>query len=149
MISRNALYEAIETLIEDAADDTPLKDALSFRNLRSSVDEADKVVRVEVFTGRHAMTDEDHRKELGVKFTVQCWVTPADDTQEAVDTAVDTSFDMSRVIFEALEGTSLGGNVCDCSFPTDDGDNFETGEANLGTIRRGVTYLDGVINRVN
>jgi hypothetical protein len=145
MITRNALYSFIETLIENAADDTPLKDAESFRNLRESVDEATKIVRVEVFTGEHAMTDEDHRKELGVMFTVQCWVTPEDQEQTSIDSAVDDSFDMSRAIFEAIAGdTSLGNKVCDCY-----GSTFETGEANLGTLRRGVTYLDGTINRVS
>lgn len=145
MITRNALYSFVETLIENAADGTPLKDALSFRNLRSSVDEAVKVVRVECFDGQHVMTVEDCRKEANVKFTVQCWVLPETegDEQAAIDTAVDDSFDMSRTIFEEMAAdTSLGGLVCDSY-----ADEFETGEANLGTVNRGVTYLDGTINQ--
>ena len=144
MITRDALYSFVQGLIDSAADDTPLKGAENFRDLRSSVDEADKVIRIEVFTGEHAMTDEAKRKELGVTFTIQCWVLPEDDSQAAIDTAADESFEMSRAIYEGIEGTSLGGLVCDCSTG-----EFETGEANLGTIRRGVTYLDGVINRVS
>jgi hypothetical protein len=126
MITRDALYEFVGTLIENAAVDTPLYEAEIFRNLRTSVDEAVKVIRVECFTGQHALTDEERRKELVVRFTVQCWVLPTDDTQEAIDTACDESFEMSRTIFVAIAG-----------------------EANLGSVRRGVTYLDGIINNAS
>lgn len=143
MITRDALYVFIENLIATAASGSPLDGAEVFRNLRTSVDEAIKVVRVECFVGEHCMTTETKRKELHVKFTVQCWVLPDDDTQAAIDTATDDSFEMSRTIFEAIagDGTGFGGLVCDAY-----ADEFETGEGNLGTVRRGVTYLDGLIN---
>ena len=149
MISRNALYSFVESLIENAGIDEPLRDAVTFRNLRTSVDEAEKVIRIECFTGQHCMTTEDVRKELKVQFTIQCWVTPDNnrysDEQIANDAAVDLSFDMSRVIFEAIAAnTSLGGLVCDAEC-----DEFESGEANLGATQRGVTFLDGVINQAS
>jgi len=147
MISRNALYDFIEDLIDNAAVDSPLDGAQVFRNLKTSIDEAIKVVRVECFDGQHVMTTEDMRKELVVRFTVQCWVIPdlSSGDQLGIDTAVDDSFDMSRVIFEAIAGeTSLGGAVCDAY-----ADEFETGEASLGTMMRGVTFLDGIINNAS
>jgi hypothetical protein len=143
MISRNALYSFIETIVGAALDGSPLHGAESFRNLRSPVDETTKVIRVECFVGQHVMTTETVRKEANVRFTVQCWVTPESGEQTDIDAAVDESFDMSRILFEAIASdTSLSGGVCDAYC-----DEFETGEANLGTIRRGVTFLDGLINR--
>ena len=145
MISRDALYTFIENLISESAVDSALDQAQVFRNLRTPVDEATKVVRVECFVGQFGQTDEDKRKELGVLFTVQCWAIPADETQVAMDDATDLSFDMARAIFEGIAADpALDGTVCDCY-----ADEFETGEANLGTIRRGVTYLDGIMNRVS
>jgi hypothetical protein len=139
MITRNALYSFVESLIDAAANGEPLFEASSFRNIRTFVDEAEKVVRVECFDGQFCMSEEDVRKELGVRFTVQCWVLPEDDEQTSIDTAVDLSFEMARTIF-----ADLNGQVCDAY-----GDQFETGEANLGRQRRGVTYLDGIINRAS
>jgi hypothetical protein len=104
-----------------------------------------KVVRVECFDGTFCFSEEDQRKELGVRFTVQCWVLPEKDDQPDIDTAVDLSFEMARAVFNAMAGNAdLGGKVCDAY-----GDQFETGEANLGRQRRGVTYLDGIINRAS
>jgi hypothetical protein len=145
MITRNALYSFVESLIDAAANGEPLFEASSFRNIRTFVDEAEKVVRVECFDGQFCMSEEDVRKELGVRFTVQCWVLPEDDEQTSIDTAVDLSFEMARTIFEGIAGNAdLNGQVCDAY-----GDQFETGEANLGRQRRGVTYLDGIINRAS
>jgi hypothetical protein len=145
MITRDALYTFVETLVASAANGTPLKDAVSFRNLRTSVNEAKKVVRVECIDGTFCFSEEDVRKELRVRFTIQCWVTPDGKDQTDIDAAVDLSFEMARTIFDAMAGNAdLGGKVCDAY-----GDQFETGEANLGTVRRGVTYLDGMINRAS
>lgn len=145
MISRNALYEFIEGLIEAAAVGDALYEAVIYRNIRNSVDQNRKVVRIEVLTGEHCMTSEDMRKELGVEATIQCWVLPEGTGLTDLDAAADASFDMSREIFEAIAGnTSLGGRVCDCDFR-----EFETGHANLATAKRGVTYLDGVINHAS
>lgn len=145
MITRDALYDFIDTLIDNAGEGTPLENAVIFPNIRGSVDDADKVVRVECFNGNHAMTDEDRRKELRVQFTIQCWVKPTGDDLTDIDTAVDLSFEMSRTIFRAIASdTSLNNKVCDCY-----ADEFETGEANLGATRRGVTFLDGTINEAS
>ena len=147
MITRNALYDFIENLIRDADAGTALDEAFTFRNLRTSVDDARKLIRVECFDGQHAMTAESCRKELGVSFTIQCWVLPDEELPEqiAIDEAIDLSFDMSRQIFEGIASdTSLNGAVCD-SYANE----FETGESNLGTTRRGVTYLDGIINQAS
>lgn len=147
MIARDALYSFVESLIDNAAYESPLYEAASFRNLRTSVDEAVKVVRVECFFGQYLLTEETKRQEANVQFTVQCWVLPdtnaATDEQTAIDTAVDLSEAMAREIFENIAVTAnLNGTVCDAYAET-----FESGEANLGAIRRGVTYLDGVINQ--
>lgn len=147
MISRDALYDFVEDLIDNAEVDSPLDGAQVFRNLRTSIDEAVKVVRVECFLGDHCMTTEETRKELAVEFTIQCWVIPdlSDGELAGMDAAVDDSFDMSRVIFEAMAtDTSLGGRVCD-SYSS----KYESGEASMGTLSRGVTFLDGVINQAS
>lgn len=146
MITRNALYSFVESLVEAATDhDHPLYEAVTFRNLRSSVDETDKVIRVECFDGAFCFSEEEKRKELGVRFTVQCWVLPGGEDQVDIDTAVDLSFEMARAVFEGIAGNAdLNGAVCDAY-----ADEFETGEANLGRQRRGVTYLDGMINQAS
>jgi hypothetical protein len=144
VITREALYDFIQTVIDASDVSDALNGAEVFRNLRTSVDEAEKVVRVEVLAGQHCMSEEDVRKEIGVQATIQSWVKPdldAGDEQQAIDDATDLSFEMSREIFRAIAGDpGLDGRVCDSSF-----EEFETGEANLGG-RRGVTYLDGIIN---
>jgi hypothetical protein len=153
MITRDALYDFIETLVDNADPSSALFDAASFRNLRGSVDTKEdgtpvkKVVRVEVFVGQHCMTTEDKKKELNVEATIQCWVTPESEGDELanLDQACDDSFDMSRELFEAMAAnTNLNGLVCDSYF-----DEFETGTANLGSFNRGVTYLDGTINQAS
>lgn len=145
MITRQALYDFIGTLISGAAPSSALKDALVFRNLRTSVDEAKKLVRVECSDGQFSFSEEDVRKENRVRFTVQCWVKPDSKNQTDIDAAVDLSFEMAREIFEGIAGNAdLNNKVCDAY-----GDQFECGEANLGTIRRGVTFLDGMVNRAS
>jgi hypothetical protein len=115
-----------------------------FRSLRTSVDEARKVVRVECFTGE---LDVGEREENNVQSTIQCWVLPDFDSygteQEAIDAAADESFDMAKAIYTAIApNMDLNGMVCTADFR-----EFETGQAKLGSAQRGVTYLDGVINR--
>lgn len=154
MITRNALYDFIQTVIDDADIDDALNGAEVFRNFRTSIDVAEKVVRVETTTGQFCVATEDKLKERNVRATIQCWVLPdvtqADDEQSAVDDATDVSFDMAQALFEAIEGDpTLNDKVCDVSFEGDDDLGFETGEANLGTVRRGVTYLDGLINQAS
>lgn len=149
MISRDALYAFIESLIDDAEDGDALFEAQPFRNLRTSIDEAQKVIRVECFDGMHDVSPREKETEKNVRATVQCWVKPDidganGDEELAVDTAADLSFDMSKEIFNAIaQNPGLNGGVCDSSFQ-----EFETGEANLGG-RRGVTFLDGVINQAS
>lgn len=145
MITRNALYDFVDALIEAAPQSSPLSDARSFRSLRGSIDDAVRIVRVEVTEGYHALSSDPKLKELRVQAVIQCWVLPEDDSEAALDDATDESFEMSRAIFEAVAQSShLSGKVCDTDFQ-----QFETGYANLGSIRRGVTYLDGVINQAS
>lgn len=145
MITRNALYDFVEALIDAAVDGDALFDAVSFRNLRGSVNEAPKVVRVECIAGELNLSAEAKRKELNVEGTVQCWVQPATAEETDLDDAMDAAFDMAQAIHGAIANDpSLSGAVCDAQFR-----EFETGYANLGAARRGVTYLDGVINRAN
>lgn len=146
MIARDALYTFIENLIDASTSDDALYEAISFRNHRSDVDAATKVVRVDVIDGLMVVTDESSRKEEGVKFTIQFWVTPDSGSDElaALDDAKDVSFDMARQFFDALhEDQSLGGTVC-----LADADFFETGVVNMAGSQRGVTYLDGEVNPI-
>lgn len=144
MIARDALYDFIQTLIDGSSSGDALYGAESFRNLRGTVNEAVKVVRVDVLEGLMAVTDEPIRQEQGVAFTVQFWCTPESTELSDLDDAKDTSFDMARQFFDALhENQSLSGSVCMA-----DADVFETGEANLGSSLRGVTYLDGEVNPI-
>jgi len=150
MISLNALYAFIESLIAAADEETPLKDAVSFRNVRGPVDEAKKVVRCECWQGRRSKAGDDECKETEVKFIVEFYVLPeqpsADlDALARLDAARDESFEMMNVFFEALTdggaGATLNGAV-EIAY----GDEWENGEANLGTQRRGATYFYGQIN---
>jgi hypothetical protein len=144
MISRNALFTFIESLIEAAASDDALYEAVSSRNVRAQVTPV-KIVRVDCFVGEHCLTEESHRKELLVKSVIECFARPASTKQADMDDAADISFDMSREIFEAIaESPSLGGAVCDAYFA-----EFETGTANFGSALHGVTYLDGMINQAS
>lgn len=145
MITRNALYTFIESLIASAGVGTPLEGATSFRNVHGSVNAATKVVRVECITGQHCMTTEDRTKELNVQATIQTFCLPATDEEADLDTAIDTSFEMSRTIFRAIaDNPQLNNLVCDSYF-----DDFETGYANLSATRYGVTWLDGLINQAS
>lgn len=145
MITRDALYSFTENLISGSTGTEPLFDAVSFRNLRTSVDEANKVVRIDVLDGQMCMTEETTREELNVRFTAQFWVVPAGDALADLDDATDESFAMARQFYRAMAAnTSLSGLVCDSY-----ADVFETGQANLGSVVRGVTYLDGLINQAS
>ncbi len=144
MITRDALYEFIEDLIDAAGAGTALENAVSARNLRTSTD-TEKIIRVECFAGFHVMTATDKEKEKNVRTTIQSIVTPATVEQEDLDDAVDLSFDMGREIFEAIANDpSLGNLVCDSYF-----DEFETGPLNIGATVKGATYLDGLINQAS
>jgi hypothetical protein len=141
MISRDALYDFIEATIAAADSGDALFEAVSFRNLRGQLGAA-KTVRVECIIGFHCRTEEAVRRELNVSATIQCWVLPATTSEIDMDTATDISFDMRKEIFDAIaDDPSLSGGVCDSDFQA-----FETGYANLGSTRHGVTYLDGLIN---
>lgn len=143
MIARDALYTFIESLITAAAPSSALFDAASFRNLRGAVDTAQKVVRVECLEGELVLTDEAARKEMNVRSTIQTYCLPTDLEETSLDDAADTSFEMAREIYEAVAGDpSLNAGVCDAQFR-----EFETGHANLGATRYGVTWLDGIINK--
>lgn len=145
MITRDALYDFTESLITGSDPEDPLYGAESFRNLRGSVDDAQKVVRIDVLEGEMCLTAEPIREELNVRFTAQFWVTPEGDELTDLDDATDESFDMARQFFRAMAtDPGLSGGVCDS-----DASVFETGDANLGTIKRGVTYLDGTINQAS
>lgn len=144
MLARTALYNFTDALVAASATTDALFEAISFRNLRKPVDEQIKVVRVEVFDGRMTVSPDSKQKEMGIRFEVQFWVTPDDVSQEALDDATDTSFDMARQWFDALHNDqSLTGQVCFA-----DADEFETGAANLGATLRGVTYLYGEVNPI-
>lgn len=146
MIAKNALYSFVESLIDNSGPNTPLDGAVSFRNLRSSVDESTKIIRVECPAGQFVLTEQDSRKEANVLFTIQCWVTPDlnryNDDESAIDAATDDSFEMARTIFEQIATeANLNGTICDVY-----GDDWESGEGSMGGTRRGVTYFDGIIN---
>lgn len=145
MITRNALYSFIENLISQANAGDALYQAQSYRNLRTSIDEAVKVVRIECTTGQFIVGQEPKRSEANVRTTIQCWVIPdvEGEANAMLDVATDDSFEMARKIFDSLaSNTNLGAGVCDAYF-----DEFETGYGNMGTSRRGVTYLDGTVNQ--
>jgi hypothetical protein len=149
MISLDALYNFIESLIDAAAPQTPLYGAIAFRNLRGSVDETRKIVRCECWQGRRAKTTDPECQEVEVKFIVEFYVTPdppeptASELQQ-LDAARDLSFEMMNVFFEALtdgDGPTLNKAV-DVAY----GDEWENGEASFGTLLRGATYFYGNIN---
>jgi hypothetical protein len=145
MISRNALYDFVEALIASAAVDSPLYDAESFRRLRTSVDQARKVVRVDCVVGEFTLANEPKDTEVNVEGTIQCWVMPTDTSETELDNATDASFDMAQAIYNAIAPNStLNEAVCFIRFG-----QFETGNGSMGGSLRGVTYLDVMINPAN
>jgi hypothetical protein len=144
MITRDALYTFIESLVSAAGSNDPLFEAVTFRNLRGDLNTTQKVIRVDSFAGDHNVlgVDGEMNRELNVVTNIQCWVTPEKDEEEYIDAAKDQSFEMSQAIFDAIAANeTLNDSVCFANFR-----EFETGEANLGAQRRGVTYLDGTVN---
>lgn len=147
MISRNALYSFLESVITDAPDDSALKDAASFRSLRGSVDESTKVVRCDCFSGRFAKSPDPQCEEIDVDFVVEFYKTPEDaESLSSQDAAKDLSFEMAKQFYNALttrEGATLGGQV-----DITEGEEFDTDMASLGGVLRGTTYLYGTINPI-
>lgn len=143
MIARNSLYTFIEDLIDNAGTESALYEAMSFRNVRGSIDESTKVVRVECFTGEFVLSTEAKRSEAKVESSIQCYVTPSGLEETDLDAAIDLSFDMAKEIHDAIAGDpGLNGSLCDAQFR-----NFATGFGNLGATRRGVTEMEGLINQ--
>lgn len=145
MISRDALYSFIESLITDAAPDTPLEDAESFRSLRGSVNEAVKVVRVDCFSGIFNV-GEAKLSERDVDFVIEFFVTPSEATEDAdalaqLDAAKDLSFEMARTVFNEMATKQGWATICDAF-----GNEFDTATANLGGKERGATYFYGKVN---
>lgn len=147
MITRNALYSFIESVITESAEteDAPMKSAVSFRSLKGNVDEAAKVVRCDCFSGRFAKSADPRCEETDVDFIVEFFVTPADDSLTAMDAAKDLSFEMAKQFYNRLtdsDGQTLK-NLVD---RVTGGDEFDTDIANLGGINRGATYIYGKLN---
>lgn len=143
--AHKALYDFIESLIENAGADTPLFEAKSFRTLRGNVDEAKKIVRVYADGGFHQVSKDPESKQKGVDFLIQCIVTPDDDSEWELEVAIDVSFGMSQQIFQSLmsgAGMTLSSKVC-----TLDGNEYWKDVANMGGQDRGASYHKGVINR--
>lgn len=146
MHSRDALYNWLQELIDNAADDTPLKDAVLFRNLRGSVDEAKKVIRVDCYGGEMAFTNFPSDEEFDVDFIIQFFVTPdtAGDNETEIgklDQAKDLSFQMMRTVFRSMKTEVNWSGIKDA-----DGSEWENTEESLGTVMRAVTYFFGKVN---
>ena len=143
-ISRNALYDFLEFVIGNAAEEDALFGTSSFRSLKGSVDEAVKVVRCDCFSGRFAKSGESHCEETDVDFVVEFYVTPNEETLEAQDAAKDLSLVMAKQFYDKLtdrDGVTLRGKVNIVN-----SDEFDTDMASLGAVLRGATYLYGKIN---
>lgn len=144
MISRDKIYDWLNDLIAAAAVDTPLADALLFPNLRTSVDEAQKVIRVDCWAGQFTLTDEESREERNVDFVIQCVVTPetgGSDEVAQLDAAKDESFQMARTIFREMAPSGIPG-LCQVW-----ADEWEQGDPSFGAAKRGATYLFGKVNQ--
>jgi hypothetical protein len=149
MTPRDALYDWLQGLIDDAADDTPLKDAVLFRNLRGSVETAQKIVRVDCYGGRRVPATDVQCKEQDVDAIVQFWYTldlpgTGEVELEKLDAAKDASYEMFCVACDASKlstGQTLAGRV-----DLVDGDEWENTEETLGTVLRAVTYWFVKIN---
>lgn len=145
MISQDALYTWLGTLIAAADVGTPLKDATLFNNIRSSVDAATKVIRVDCYSGRLTLTTETSREEQDVDFVIQCVVTPEAateslDEQQQIDIAKAAALEMVKVIFRAMAATGVP-SVCQAY-----GDEFDIGQPDFGSQKRGAAYFYGKIN---
>lgn len=143
MISRDAIYDFLDDVITNADASSALHGAVLFRNLRNNVDVATKVVRVDCVTGIRVTSDEPRSREANVRCTIQFYCLPDDVEEPQLDEAMDISFDMMMQAGDALDlDPGLDDKVCVSSF-----EEFETGYANIGSTRYGVTWLDGVINQ--
>jgi hypothetical protein len=149
MISRNAIYDWLEAIIAD--DDAPecLADAVLYRSLKGPIDVATrKVIRVECYSGRWALTHESSREEQDVDFVIECIVSPlpsnADNPEEVrIEEAKEKSFEMGREIFRLMASSGVPG-VCSAY-----GDEWEIGEPSFGASNRGATYFYGKVNNEN
>jgi hypothetical protein len=143
IITLDALYSAIDALITGSSSGDALYEAESEATLRMSVDEAVKVVRVDIGTLVPIKGTEDCRKELGVSFTIQCFTLPEEDTPAAFLEAKHLSYDMARQIYLGIDGSNLSGKATAVEV-----EQIEIGEASIGTILRPCSYIDGVVNPI-
>lgn len=145
MISQEALYDFVDALITNAPPNDPLYEAVSLRNLRGSVDVARKVVRVECSTGQFNVANEAFRTEVNVQGTIQCWVLPISTDEADIYAASIEAHTMTKHISGVIAlFPDLDNTICFAEFR-----DWETGYASLGSSRRGVSYLDGIINPAN
>jgi hypothetical protein len=82
MISRDKIYDWLQELVAASAVDAPLADAVLFPNLKGSIDETQKVIRVDCWAGEFTLTEEPEREERNVDFVIQCVVTPDEGSDE-------------------------------------------------------------------
>jgi hypothetical protein len=143
MISRDAIYDWLQELVAASAVDAPLADAVLFPNLKGSIDETQKVIRVDCWAGEFTLTEEPEREERNVDFVIQCVVTPDEGSDELVqlDAAKEMSFQMVRTIFREMAPSGLAG-VCQAY-----ADEWEQGDPSFGASNRGATYLYGKVNQ--
>lgn len=140
-LSIDAFYTFLESLIQEVGSDSPLSGAQSFRSLRASVDEAERIIRVDYFSGKFVPANEAAESEREVKLVVECFVTPKDDSEMELQRAKIESTRMAKAIFMAY-ATQIGWtNACDVQ-----GDEFDADVASFGTVLRGATYLYPTVN---
>jgi hypothetical protein len=145
------VYDFLNEQIDASLPGDALFEAVAARNARTSVEEAEKVVRIYGGTQRFGKTNEASLKDRHVEITLQFIVRPASDSLDDLDAAIDTSLEMARQFFEAAtDDPTLGSRGCDANFYDDDGkNNVEFGEASIGSTLYGTTYLDGLINHAS
>lgn len=145
MISQDALYTWLGTLISTAGVGTPLKNATLFNSSRGSVDAATKVIRVDCFSGMLVLTTDTPCEEQDVQFVIECIITPDPETEmlsadQQLATAKSNALEMVKVIFRTMAATDIAG--LGRAF----GNEFDVGQPSFGSQSRGAAYFYGKVN---
>lgn len=144
MIALNALYAFAETLIDGSSQGDPLFEAVSSRNLRTPVSEADKTVRMDChqYILDQVAPGREKERERRVQATVQMFCMPADTSLGALNEALDITDAMVVQFSEAMRADPyLGNGVCDSTIQ-----QIRRGTASMGTLYA-ASFIDVLINQ--
>jgi hypothetical protein len=137
------LTDWTDALVTNADTDTALRNAVLWGRLNVSVEEAEKVIRIQAFSLQYLDTMEEKEAERDVEFEIQFLVKPVDNSLYEFQIARNLSYEMYKQWITAINADSdLGGTVCNISHD----DKAYIDVANLEAVDYGATYAYGRVN---